>query len=60
MNCIKTVLAAGLILAFTAANAQNTAPLSAKHEQRLASRQKLEQDLSADCRLGQKRQTRAD
>ena len=52
MNCIKTVLAAGLILAFTAANAQNTAPLSAKHEQRLASRQKLEQDLSADCRLG--------
>ena len=37
---------------FTATVGRGFCLLCAKHEQRLASRQKLEQDLSADCRLG--------
>ena len=49
MNCIKTVLAVGIFLAAPAAYAQDNTPLSAKHEQRLASRQKLAYDLSSDC-----------
>ena len=49
MNCIKTILAVGIFLAAPAAYAQDNTPLSAKHEQRLASRQKLAYDLSSDC-----------